>query len=40
MEYKLKDLILKDAQNKKFDILVLYNAVTFATDTHTGAFLR
>jgi len=22
------------------DVLVLYNAVTFATDTHTGAFLR
>ena len=22
------------------DILVLYNAVTFATDTHTGAFMR
>ena len=27
-------------QNRVTDILVLYNAVTFATDTHTGAFLR
>ncbi|MBP3569185.1 MAG: hypothetical protein J6K04_08490 [Lachnospiraceae bacterium] len=28
------------AQYRVTDILVLYNAVTFATDTHTGAFLR
>lgn len=28
------------AQHRVTDILVLYNAVTFATDTHTGAFLR
>ena len=27
-------------QYRVTDILVLYNAVTFATDTHTGAFLR
>lgn len=27
-------------QYKVTDILVLYNTVTFATDTHTGAFLR
>ena len=27
-------------QNRVTDILVLYNAVTFATDTHTGAFMR
>lgn len=28
------------AQYRVTDVLVLYNAVTFATDTHTGAFLR
>ena len=27
-------------QNRVTDVLVLYNAVTFATDTHTGAFMR
>jgi len=27
-------------QNRVTDVLVLYNAVTFATDTHTGAFAR
>lgn len=27
-------------QYRVTDILVLYNAVTFATDTHTGAFIR
>jgi len=27
-------------QYRVTDILVLYNAVTFATDTHTGAFMR
>ena len=27
-------------QNRVTDVLVLYNAVTFATDTHTGAFVR
>lgn len=27
-------------QYRVTDILVLYNAITFATDTHTGAFLR
>ena len=27
-------------QNRVTDILVLYNAVTFATDTHTGGFIR
>lgn len=27
-------------QHRVTDILVLYNAVTFATDTHTGAFVR
>lgn len=28
------------AENQVTDVLVLYNAVTFATDTHTGAFVR
>lgn len=27
-------------QNRVTDVLVLYNAVTFATDTHMGAFIR
>ncbi len=27
-------------QYKVTDVLVLYNAITFATDTHTGAFVR